>query len=76
MSKYPPEAYRVPGEVFGCVRAGELRINLLPGLGIAGAEQRDVPADAVPIHLRLPNTKLWVQFNESFEVIEIQSRDE
>ena len=52
--KYPPEAYRVRGEVFACLHDRELRINLLSELGISGEAYRDVPTELAPIHLRLP----------------------
>lgn len=62
--------------VFACLRDGEVRINLFPGIGIAGNAHHDTPAGAVPVHLRLPNTKVWAQFNEALETVEIQGRDE
>ena len=75
--KYPAEWMRVPGEVFACLQSGELRITLLPGVGLAqGGAQRDVPVELVPAELRLPNTKLWVQLNDTFEVESVSARNE
>jgi hypothetical protein len=68
---------RIPGEVFACLRTGELRITLSSGSGMAeGGAPRDVPIELVPTELRLPNTKLWVQLNDAFEVESVTERHE
>lgn len=75
-AKYTPEQLRVPAEVFACLRNGELRIILFPGVGIAdGGAPRDVPIDLIPMALRLPNTKLWVQLNQSLDVESVGPRE-
>ena len=68
--EYPAEWLRVPAVVFACLVDGELRILL------NGSAQRDVPIDLVPPELRLPNTKLWVQLNQSLDVESVAARDE
>jgi hypothetical protein len=68
---------RVPAIVFGCLLDGELRIILLPGVGLAnGGAPRDVPVKLVPHELRLPNTKLWVQLDEQLRVESVTGRDD
>jgi hypothetical protein len=67
---------RVPAIVFACLRPGELRIVLCPGLGLAdGGAPRDVSASLVPPDLRMPNTPLWVQFDDDFNVVRIWRRE-
>lgn len=76
-AKYRPEQLRVPAVVFACLLNGELRITLFPGVGLAdGGVPRDVPVELIPLELRLPNTKLWVQLDESLRVESVSSRDE
>ncbi len=53
--------YRCPAVALGCLRAGELRVVLWPGVGLAdGGDHRDVPAHLVPPGSRMPNSQLWV----------------
>lgn len=74
---HPPEWLRVPAKVFACLLNDKLRITLLPGAGMAnGGLPLDVRVELVPLHLRLPNTKLWVQFSRPGKVEFIAARDE
>jgi hypothetical protein len=75
---YPREwLERIPAEVFACLKAGELRITLMPGVGLAnGGSTCDVPIDKVPPHLRMPNTKLWIRVNDAWEIQEVWQRDD
>ena len=68
--EYPAGWLRVPAVVFACLVDGELRIML------NGSAQRDVPIELVPAELRLPNTKVWVQLNQSLDVESVTARDE
>jgi hypothetical protein len=74
---YPREwLERVPAIVFACLRPGELRIVLYPGLGLAdGGAPRDVPAAQVLADLRMPNTPLWVRFDDDFNIVAIWRRE-
>jgi hypothetical protein len=76
-SKYPKEwLERVPAEVFACLIRGELRLNILPGVGLAGGGiPRDVPIEIVPFELRTPNSRIWVQFDESMNVVRVWRRE-
>jgi hypothetical protein len=76
--KYPREwLERVPAAVFGCFLPHELRIILFPGVGLAnGGAERNVPIELVPFELRLPNSLLWVQLDDSMEVVRIWRRDD
>jgi hypothetical protein len=74
---YPREwLERVPAIVFGCLPPGELRIELFPGVGLAdGGAPRDVPVTLVPPDLRMPNTPLWVQCDDDFNIVRIWRRE-
>lgn len=74
--RYPREWLdRIPAEVFACLKAGELRITVMPRVGLAdGGSPWDVPIDKVPPDLRMPNTKLWIRVNEKWEIQEIWRR--
>lgn len=78
MSKFPPEwLEKIAAEVFYSPRAGELRIILLPGNGfVNGGAPRDIPVTQIPSGLRMPNTRLWVQLDDSMEVVRVWRRDE
>lgn len=69
--KYPREwVERVPAEVFACLTLGEMRIMVLPGVGLAnGGAPWDIPMSLVPFELRLPNTPIWVQFDDEMKSI-------
>ncbi len=68
---------RVPAEVFACLIPGELRIILCPGVGLAnGGAPRDVPVEQIPYALRTPNTQLWIQFDEDWNILRVWRRDE
>lgn len=77
VSKYPREWLdRIPAVVFACLFPGELRIIVYPGVGLAdGGAPRDVTIDLVPPELRLPNTPLWVQFDESMNIARVWRRE-
>jgi hypothetical protein len=79
LGKYPPEwTERIPAEVFACFIPGEMRIILLPGVGLAnGGAPRDVPMDLIPFELRVPNARVWVELDaQRREVIRVWRRDE
>jgi hypothetical protein len=68
---------RIPAEVFACLKTGELRLTVMPGVGLAdGGSPWDVPIEKVPSHLRMPNTKLWIRVNEGLEIQEVWQRDD
>jgi hypothetical protein len=75
--KYPPQwRERVPAEVFACLLPGELRITLMPGVGMAsGGIPCDVPAHLVPPDLWVPNTPLWVQLGDASRVVRVWRRE-
>ncbi len=77
-AKYPREwLEQVPATVFACLVQGEFRIILCPGVGLAnGGAPRDVPLDRIPFELRVPNTPIWVQFDDHWNVLRIWRRDE
>jgi hypothetical protein len=76
--KYPRECLeRVPAEVFCCLIAGEMRIILCPGIGLAqGGAPRDIPMDLIPFDLRVPNTHLWVQLDDDMNIVRVWRRVE
>ena len=62
--------------MFASLLAGEIRLLLLPGVGMAhGGAQYDVPLERVPPALRLPNTPLWVQLDQEFNVVKVWRRE-
>lgn len=68
---------RVPAVVFGCLRGGELRVTLLPGVGLAhGGAPRDVPAALVPPDLWVPNTPVWVELDQTLAAARVWRREE
>jgi hypothetical protein len=75
--QYPQEWLdHVPAEVFGCLRQGELRITLMPGVGhLDGGAPFDVPIEQVPAELRMPNTRLWLQLGEDLQILRAWRRD-
>jgi len=75
---YPREwRQQVPAVVFACLRAGEIRIVLRPGDGLAdGGTPRDVPVEQIPAELRMPNTPLWVCFDDKWNIVRVWRRDE
>ena len=73
-SKYPREwLERVPAEVFACLIPGELRITLLPGVGLANG---GAPIGLEPFELRMPNTRLWVRLDDDMNVTRAWRREE
>lgn len=66
---------RVPAVVFACLAPGEIRILLHPGVGLAnGGTPWDVPVCVIPPELRIPNTPLWIQLDESMHVVRVWRR--
>jgi hypothetical protein len=61
---------RVPAVVFGCLLPDELRIVVQPGVGMAdGGIPLDVAINKIPVELRFPNTRLWIQFDGKHNVV-------
>jgi hypothetical protein len=75
--KYPREwLERVSAVVFACLIPGEIRIILHPGVGLAdGGTPRDVPVEQIPFDLRMPNTPLWIQFDEDWNILRVWRRE-
>jgi hypothetical protein len=68
---------RVQAVVFGCLIPGEIRLILTPGAGLAdGGAPADIPAQAIPPDLRMPNTPLWVRFDDDWNVVRVWRRQE
>ena len=78
MSTYPPEwRERVPARVFACLRRGELKVLVHPGSGMLdGGVLIDVPMHLVPFDLRMPNTDVWLKFDESMKVVDVWRRQD
>ena len=76
--KYPDEwLQQVPAVVFGCLLPREIRIVLHPGAGIAdGGAPLDVPVERIPLELRMPNTTLWIHFDEDWNILRVWRREE
>jgi len=67
----------VPAVVLGCLIQGVVRVILLPGAGLAdGGAPADIPAQAIPPDLRMPNTTLWIRFDDDWEVVRVWRRQE
>jgi hypothetical protein len=75
--KYPADwLKKVPAVVFGSLMKGEIRVLLHPGNGLAASgAPRDVPAVKFPAGLHMPNTLLWVELDETMNVIRVWRRD-
>jgi hypothetical protein len=69
---------QVAAIVFACLIPRELRIVLLPTVlcGIARGEERDIPMDIVPFNLRMPNTPIWVKFDDELIIVRVWERNE
>jgi hypothetical protein len=83
--KYPKEwLEKVPAEVFGCLRPGELRILVRPKGVLSAVESKEVlwgvpldfPAELIPTELRMPNTRLWLDLSEDTKIIRAWRREE
>jgi hypothetical protein len=76
--KYPREWLdRVPAVVFACLIPGEFRVILYSGVGLAyGGIPYDIPTEVIPFELRLPNTPLWVQLDDEWNVIRVWRRED
>ena len=68
-SNYRKLNEKVAAEVFACLIPGELQIRFAHDSGY-----RDVPVDLVPFELRLPNTLLWLQLDDNFNIIRVWAR--
>jgi len=67
----------VPAVVLGCLIQGVVRVILLPGAGLAdGGAPADIPAQSIPQDLRMPNTTLWIRFDDDWEVVRVWRRQE
>lgn len=65
------------GRIFACLRAREIAIHVLPGVGLAdGGRLFDAALDVVPFDLRMPNTDVWVQFDRSMRITRVWHRDD
>jgi len=75
---YPREwLERVPAVVFASLRPGEIRIIIHPGDGMAdGGRERDVPFEQIPAELRMPNTPLWIHFDDQWNILRVWRREE
>jgi len=76
--KYPNSwRERVPAVVFGCLIPGEIRVILFPGVGLAnGGAPADIPMQLIPPDLRMPNTPLWVRFDDDWMALRVWRRQE
>jgi len=53
------------------------RAILHPGVGLAdGGAPRDVPVEQIPFELRMPNTPLWIHFDEEWNILRVWRREE
>jgi hypothetical protein len=67
----------VPAAILGCTVAGQLRLVLHPGAGLAdGGFPCDVAVDLVPPDLRMPNTPLWVALDEQRGIVRVWRREQ
>lgn len=67
---------RVPAVVFACLLPCELRIIVRPGAGLAdGGAPWNVPVELFLPELRMPNTALWLKFDERMNILEVWRRD-
>lgn len=58
--------------VVGSLARGELRILLFPLAGeVSRGAPRDISANLVPPHLRMPNAILWVRLDRDREIVEV-----
>jgi len=54
---------KLPTRVIGCVEAGTLRIKVGVGIGMLdGGMEMNVPVEAIPPDLRMPNSQFLVSF--------------
>ena len=75
---YPREwLERVPAVVIACLLPGEMRILVAPDVGMLdGGAPYDVSIAQIPLELRMPNTPLWIHFDEDWNVLRVWRRDE
>jgi hypothetical protein len=72
---------KVAAIVFGCLRAGELQLIVLPGVGHAnGGIPFTVPVEVVPFELRMPNTQLWIKVERNsigcLDIVHVWKREQ
>jgi hypothetical protein len=67
---------KVPAVIFGCLLPGELQVILEPGVSMAAGPLRSIPASVAPPELRMPNTLLWIEFNERWDPVAVWARRE
>ena len=66
---------RIPGKMLACLRSGELQILLFLGSGMTnGGAPIDIPTERVSAELRIPNTSVWIRFDESGQVQDVWLR--
>lgn len=77
-SSYPREwLEKVPAVVFASLVRGECRLLLHPGSGFAsGGAEYDAPIEKIPMDLRMPNSKVWVELDEKMNVVRVWRREE
>lgn len=69
--KYPVEWLReIPAKVFASLRPGEIRVLVSPSEAV-----HDIPIGLVPPELRIPNTSLWVELDQSLQIVRVWRRD-
>ena len=58
-------ASRIPARVIGCLNRTTIRVIVLPGVGLAdGGIILEVPREAVPMDLRIPNSEFDITFDK------------
>lgn len=69
---------RLPVKVLGCLRDGEITIILLPGNGfVDGGIIETLPADMIPVDLRMPNSEFDVLYDRvSGEFVKVLSKSD
>lgn len=67
---------RIPAKVSASLLPGELTLLLHPGEGLGdGGHPKVVPCDRIPLELRMPNTRLWIEVDEEWNVLGAWERD-
>lgn len=67
----------IPAVVFGCLYPEELKVILYPSVGLVdGGILENIPVNIIPVDCRMPNTLLWIQFDEERNIIGIWKRED
>jgi hypothetical protein len=62
-----------PGRVFGCLKDGEYKI--MCGIGSMREREMFVPTELLPMELRIPNARVWIQCDpDRIEPVRIWAR--